>query len=142
MQTRGGARKRVHDSGVQAGPSRAGDPSVGAQAELQAGDEHLTDAHAQSAEDEASASSAEHEGGGASERAQPTSGTALSDAHDDERPDATPTAQQPTPVGHLIKVFTPYGDLDGTIDPSGAGAWHNIWDDTPQPDQRLPAGQL
>jgi hypothetical protein len=55
---------------------------------------------------------------------------------DDERPNAAPPAQQPTPIGRLIRVFTPYGDLDGTIDPSGAGAWHNIWDDTPQPGQR------
>ena len=46
MQTRGGARKRVHDSGVQDGPAQAGDPAVGAQAELQANDEHRPDARA------------------------------------------------------------------------------------------------
>ena len=136
MQTRRGAQKRGRDSGVQAGPPRAGDPAVGAQVETLAGDEHISDAHAQAAEDESIAPSAGSEGGSASESAQPISGIAPRDTHDDERPSAAPPAQQPTPVGRLIRVFTPYGDLDGTIDPSGAGAWHNIWDDTPQPGQR------
>jgi hypothetical protein len=136
MQTRRGAQKRGRDSGVQAGPPRAGDPAVGAQVETLAGDEHISDAHAQTAEDESIAPSAGSEGGSASESAQPISGIAPRDTHDDERPNAAPPAQQPSPVGHLIRVFTPYGDLDGTIDPSGAGAWHNIWDDTPQPGQR------
>jgi hypothetical protein len=88
------------------------------------------------AEAETIAPAAGCEGGSASESAQPISGIAPRDAHDDDRLSAAPPAQQPSPVGRLISVFTPYGDLDGTIDPSGAGAWHNIWDDTPQPGQR------
>ena len=115
MQTRGGARKRVHDSGVQDGPAQAGDPAVGAQAELQANDEHRPDARAQTVEDESGASSEGRECGGTSERAQPISGIAPGDAHEDERPNTAPSGQQPTPVGRLCKVFTPYGDLDGTM---------------------------
>jgi hypothetical protein len=115
MQTRGGARKRVHDSGVQDGPAQAGDPAVGAQAELQANDEHRPDARAQTVEDESGASSEGRECGGTSARAQPISGIAPGDTHEDERPNTAPSGQQPTPVGRLCKVFTPYGDLDGTM---------------------------
>jgi len=115
MQTRRGAQKRGRDSGLQDGPAQADTPAVGAQAELQASVEHRPDARAQNAEDETIAPSAGCGSGSASESAQPISGIAPHDAHDDDRPNAEPPAQQPSPVGRLCKVFTPYGDLDGTI---------------------------
>ena len=139
MRTRGGALKRALDSRVQADLAQAAEPAVHAQVEVLGDDEHSLDAQPQGAEawmGQAIASSEACVDAESSEPARLAGHSGPRDAQDREDPIArAPSRQRTTPVGRMCTMWRPYGDLDGTIDPSGAGELITFWDDTPQPGQ-------
>ena len=140
MRTRGGALKRALDSGVQADPAHAAEPAVRAQVEVPGDDEHVRhDAQPQGADaclGQAIVPSEARGDDGTSDPVQPAGHSGPRDAQYREDPIVrAPSRQRTTPVGRMCTVFVPCGDLDGTIDPSGAGELFTFWDDTPQPGQ-------